>query len=312
MRTRLQRMTAILCGIMLAVSALGSVSAATYPYDVQSADSVNLRRSASSSSTILAYISQGDTVTLLGETGSYYKVQFGDIVGYAIKKYINGESLTEDPEYIQSLLSSVSEYPYQTTTTARVNMRKSASATASVVQIVPENAIITVKSVTNNEYAKAEYKDVTGYISTDYINLSPIPTPTPVPEPTIDPNAEKYPTLENGDTGTFVTALQEALTELKYYKSEVDGKYGAGTQSAVQTFEKRNGLTIDGIADQELLYLMFEGTPKNYYGYRKDVSVIPPIYGVTMEYGDKGELVKTLQERLQALGYYDGDITRYV
>ena len=73
--------------------------------------------------------------------------------------------------------------------------------------------------------------------------------------------------------------------------------YGSGTASAVQTFEKRNGLTIDGIADQKLLYLMFEGTPKNYNGYRKNIKTVPPIYGVTMEYGDKGELVKQLQIR---------------
>ena len=309
MRTRLQRMAAILCGIVLAVSAVASVSAATYPYDVQSADSVNLRKYASSTSTILAYIDKGDTVTLLGESGSYYKVQFGDIVGYAVKQYINGESLLKDPEYIQSLLSSVTEYPYQTTTTARVNMRKSASATASVVQIVPKNAIITVKSVTANQYAKAEYNGKTGYIMTDYINLSPIPTPTPIPEPTIDPNAEKYPTLQSGDTGTFVTALQEGLSELLFYKSEVDGVYGSGTKAAVQTFEKRNGLTIDGVADQELLYLLFEGTPKNYYGYRKTVKIVPPIYGMSLEYGNKGELVKQLQTRLQALGYYTGEIT---
>ena len=309
MRTRLQRMTAILCCIMLAATMIATASAATYPYDVQSADSVKVRRYATSTSVVLAYIDAGDTVTLLGESGSYYKVQFGDVTGYAVKEYINGDSLLEDPEYIVSLLSTVSEYPYQTTTTARVNMRKSASATATVLQIVPDNAIITVKSVTSNEYAKAEYNDKTGYILTEYINLSPIPTPTPIPEPTVDPNAEKYPTLNYGDEGTFVTALQEALTELLYYKSTVDGKYGSATQAAVQTFEKRNGLTIDGVADQELLYLMFEGTPKNYNGYRKNIKTVPPIYGVTMEYGDKGELVKQLQTRLQELGYYDGEIT---
>ena len=106
-----------------------------------------------------------------------------------------------------------------------------------------------------------------------------------------------------------MTALQEALKELVFYKSEVDGKYGSITSDAVKLLEKRNGLTIDGIADPELLYLMFEGTPKNYYGYRKDIKVVPPIYGVTMKYGDKGELVKQLQTRLQTLGYYTDTVS---
>ena len=309
MRTRLQRMAAILCCLMMTATMIATASAATYPYDVQSVDSVKLRRYASSSSVVLAYIDAGDTVTLLGESGDYYKIRFGNDTGYAVKKYIDGDSLLEDPEYIVSLLPGVSEYPYQSATTARVDMRKSASDTATVVQIIPQNAIITVKAVTASEYAKVEYKNKTGYIPSEYIHLSPIPTPTPIPEPTIQPNAEKYPQLQSGDSGTFVTALQEALKELLYYKGSIDGKYGPATKSALETFQKRNGLPIDGIADQELLYLMFEGTPKNYNGYRKNIKTVPPVYGVTMEYGDKGELVKQLQTRLQTLGYYDGEIT---
>ncbi|HPF87860.1 MAG TPA: peptidoglycan-binding protein, partial [Candidatus Limiplasma sp.] len=70
-----------------------------------------------------------------------------------------------------------------------------------------------------------------------------------------------------------------------------------------------NKLTQDGIADPDLLYLLFEGTPRNYGGYKKAVKTVPPIYGLTLQYGDKGEPIKSLQTRLQELGYYDGDIT---
>ena len=147
MRTRLQKITALVCAVILAVSATATVSAATYPYDTKSADSVNLRKYASSTSTILAYIKEGDTVTVLGETGAYYRVKFGDVTGYAVAKYINGESLLEDPEYIVSLLSTVTKYPYQTATTASVVMRKSASETASAVLTIPDNSIITVSAV---------------------------------------------------------------------------------------------------------------------------------------------------------------------
>jgi len=310
MRTRLQRTISALLGVVMAVLAVMPAVAATYPYDTLSADSVNLRKYASSSAVVLAYIDAGDAITLLGESGSYYKVQFGDIVGYAMKTYINGESLKNDPEYIENALSKVTEYPYSTTTTAQVNMRSKANATASVVLVVPEGGIIKVSSVTANCYAKATYNGKTGYIQTDYVNLaSAIATPTPIPETTVEPEASKYPTLQFGDEGTFVTALQEALTELRYYKSTVDGKYGSATKTAVLSFEKKNKLTQDGIADPDLLYLLFEGTPRNYGGYKKTVKTVPPIYGLTLQYGDKGEPVKQLQTRLQTLGYYTGDIT---
>ena len=310
MRTRPQRMLSIVFGILLAVLPLMTTFAAAYPYDVQSADDVNLRKYASQSSVVLAYIKRGDMVTLLGEKGSYYKVQAGDTVGYAVKSYINGDSLKNDPEYITRNLSEETDYPYKTITTAKVKMRRKANDTASVILVVPEGDIIKVSSVTANRYAKVTYNGKTGYIMTDFINLSPtIPTPTPIPESLPDPQAAKYTQLQFGDTGTFVTALQEALTELRFYKGTVDGKYGSGTQSAVSTFEKKNKLEQDGIADPSLLYLLFEGTPRNYGGYKKTVKTIPPIYGITMEYGDKGEPVKTLQTRLQTLGYFSDEIT---
>ena len=203
MRTRLQRVTAVLCGIALVLSAFTVATAATYPYDVLSADSVNLRKYASSSSVVLAYIQKGDTVTLLGETGSYYRVQFGNVTGYAVKKYINGESLLEDPEYIVSQLSTVTKYPYQTATNVSVTMRKSASETADAVLTIPKNAIITVRSISASKYAKVTYNGKTGYILSDYFTLSPIPTPTPIPEPTLQPEAEKYPQLEMGGFRRF-------------------------------------------------------------------------------------------------------------
>ncbi|MFH1512016.1 MAG: peptidoglycan-binding protein [Bacillota bacterium] len=309
MRTRLQRILSFIFGLALAVTACMPVSAATYPYDIQAADSVNLRKTASSSSVVVAYIQRGDTVTLLGETGQYYKVQFGDVTGYAMKKYIDGESLRDDPEYILRNLYTIAEYPYQTTTTARVNMRSKASNTASVVVVVPQSAIITVSSVTSGGYAKTTYNGKTGYVMTAYLNLAPIPTPTPTPETFVDPKAAKYPELKTGDEGSFVTALQEALTELRYYKNTVDGKYGAGTKAAVLAFEDKNKLKEDGVADPDLLYLLFEGTPRNYGGYKKDVKTVPPIYGLTLQYGDKGEPVKQLQTRLLALGYFSDEIS---
>lgn len=310
MRTRLQRFVSILFGMMIAVSAILPASAATYPYEKQSADSVNVRKYASSTSVVVAYIDEGDIITLLGESGSYYKVQVGDVVGYAMKTYIDGGELENNSDYVQRMLSSITEYPYQTTTTDRVKLRSKANDSASVILYVPAGGIIKVSSVTASGYAKATYNGKTGYILTDYVNLaSAIATPTPIPETTVDPKATKYPTLQFGDEGTFVTALQEALTELRYYKSTVDGKYGTGTKTAILTFEKKNKLTEDGIADPALLYLLFEGTPRNYGGYKKTVKTVPPIYGMILEYGDKGEPVKQLQTRLQVLGYYTGDIS---
>ena len=62
--------------------------------------------------------------------------------------------------------------------------------------------------------------------------------------------AENAGMLKPGDTGEAVLVLQERLYELGYTQTELDGVYGAGTESAVIAFQLRNSLLASGIADQ--------------------------------------------------------------
>ncbi len=89
-------------------------------------------------------------------------------------------------------------------------------------------------------------------------------TPTPLPgygnvmQVTIDPNAPTpAPVLRSGMQGESVWQLQERLQALGYYKSAVDGQFGAGTQSAVVLFQQQHGLEADGMvgpATSAMLY----------------------------------------------------------
>jgi N-acetylmuramoyl-L-alanine amidase len=51
-----------------------------------------------------------------------------------------------------------------------------------------------------------------------------------------------------GSTGTEVRQIQTRLKQWGYYKGSVDGVYGSGTRSAVIAFQRKNGLTADGVA----------------------------------------------------------------
>ncbi len=51
-----------------------------------------------------------------------------------------------------------------------------------------------------------------------------------------------------GSTGTEVKKIQTRLKQWGYYKGSVDGIYGTATKNAVIYFQRKNGLTPDGVA----------------------------------------------------------------
>ncbi len=53
--------------------------------------------------------------------------------------------------------------------------------------------------------------------------------------------------LRQGASGNEVKEVQRRLKLWGYYKGSVDGKFGAGTKAAVVAFQKKNGLTADGV-----------------------------------------------------------------
>lgn len=68
------------------------------------------------------------------------------------------------------------------------------------------------------------------------------PAPTPQPAPSPSSFKSKHPTIKLGDSGDAVKHLQSLLGTLT-----VNGKFDADTQTAVKSFQSRNGLQADGI-----------------------------------------------------------------
>jgi len=59
-----------------------------------------------------------------------------------------------------------------------------------------------------------------------------------------------------GSRGEEVKKIQTKLKNWGYYSGSVDGIYGWQTESAVRSFQKKNGLTVDGIAGTKTLNAM--------------------------------------------------------
>ena len=102
-------------------------------------------------------------------------------------------------------------------------------------------------------------------------NATATPRPTATPRTTATPLPDNiyvrvttapsgfYATLRRGMYGTPVEQLQNALKQQGYFSGVVDGYFGEGTEDAVRSFQRYNGLTVDGAAGPATLRVLYEG-----------------------------------------------------
>ncbi len=111
-----------------------------------------------------------------------------------------------------------------------------------------------------------------------------------VSKPSISSNTSSSSSLLRvGSKGEAVKTLQRNLNSLGYNLS-VDGDFGPGTKNAVIDFQRKNGLSADGIVGPATQAKIKEKLSTN-----KVVKIATP----TLRKGSKGDNVKTLQQNLK-------------
>ncbi len=66
-------------------------------------------------------------------------------------------------------------------------------------------------------------------------------------------NTASAAVYQQGSTGSTVKTIQRKLKNWGYYNGAVDGVFGSQTKSAVKYFQRKNGLTADGIVGNKTL-----------------------------------------------------------
>ena len=74
--------------------------------------------------------------------------------------------------------------------------------------------------------------------------------------------------LRQGATGGEVKEVQRRLKLWGYYNGSVDGVFGAGTKKAVIAFQKKNGLTADGVVGAKTWEKLMDGSAVKEQSYR--------------------------------------------
>ena len=124
--------------------------------------------------------------------------------------------------------------------------------------------------------------------------------------------------ISEGQTGTQVIVLQYMLSLFSQFDSEIppvtqDGIFGPATRTAVESFQRKYGLAVTGVVNEETWNLMYR-LLKNTYNIvlfdGKDVNVQVEQYpGTPLQLGSTGDSVRTLQRYINAIAEVNENIT---
>ena len=101
-----------------------------------------------------------------------------------------------------------------------------------------------------------------------------------------------YKTLSSGSRGSAVEELQKKLNSLGYSCGTVDGDYGAKTANAVREFQRKTGLSVDGIAGPKTL----EAIDKKIISSGTKIKVTANLLNVRAGAGTNYKVVTTIKK----------------
>ena len=297
-----------------------------YPYETTTKDSVNLRKSNSQVSERLLTIPQGATVTVVGETAQYARLQYRGTEGYARKEYINMKTMVK-----------ATATPKPTATLAPATMGESyvllqQGSIGDAVTALQE--ALTELGYMNPGQADGQYGAATaaavrafqtrnGYPATGAAdaNLQAfLYSGSPLNSKGVKTKVMTLApvdgvTIYKGSKGKLVGTLQSRLRELGYYTGANTLVNDTETAAAIRRFQSANGLTADGIAGPQTQNLLFSANalPANATPTPEPTPTPTPaptftIPGGTVERGTSGQDARLVQQRLKELGYYRGSV----
>ena len=136
---------------------------------------VNLRAEALPSAKVLKVIGSGDSVSILGEAGSWYKVVSGGKTGYASAQYIKKNASSDNTGSNDNTGDSTKETDYTQAktgaTTARVNLRAAASTSSQCKVVVASGTSVTVVGEAGSWY-RVRCGGYDGYIAKSYVKIT--------------------------------------------------------------------------------------------------------------------------------------------
>ncbi|CAG9361780.1 SH3 domain-containing protein [Clostridium perfringens] len=276
---------------------------------VNVSSSLNVREGASTSSKVIGSLSGNTKVTIVGEEGAFYKIEYKGSHGYVAKEYVkdvtesnNSNQGTQTPEKPSNPESN--EKTGIVNVSSSLNVRERASTSSKVIGSLSGNTKITIVGEEGAFY-KIEYKGSHGYVAKEYVkdvtesNNSNQGTQTPE-KPSIPENSKK--------TGVVTASKGLNVRKEANTSSKIIGILNSG--ESVEIIGEENGFYKITYKGQEAY------ASKNYINiFNSNSNVNPGLdignasktnYGVSLN-----EYIK-LQQRNNPSNYSHSELEKYI
>lgn len=177
------------------------------------ASTVNLRKSASTSSSIITTLDKGAKLTILKTSSSWSNVKTASgKTGWVLSKYVS----TKGTATTQAAISKKA-----TVTSTTLNLRKSASTSSSVVYTLKKGQVLSILRASNGWYNVKASNGKIGWVNSKYVEVKSSATINrgditrePVKE---QPKADaKTETSDAADLGTAIVSYAKNFLGVKY------------------------------------------------------------------------------------------------
>ncbi|MBO3400448.1 SH3 domain-containing protein [Clostridium perfringens] len=137
---------------------------------VNVSSSLNVREGASTSSKVIGSLSGNTKVTIVGEEGAFYKIEYKGSHGYVAKEYIKDikDEVVTEPEKPSNPENS--KKTGVVTASKGLNVRKEANTSSQIIGILNSGESVEIIGEENGFY-KITYKGQEAYASKNYINI---------------------------------------------------------------------------------------------------------------------------------------------
>lgn len=102
-------------------------------------------------------------------------------------------------------------------------------------------------SARNAIWAAAKHTGAWGYVEPQSMTPTWVHFDRRYGKPACSGSTAGYPIVRRGSVNTYVLILQDSLNALGYSTKTLDGKFGQNTENALKAYQRRVGLTADGI-----------------------------------------------------------------